>query len=103
MTINFTRINEACPIRGRVWEALLCGCLLFEETGSSAEEFFDPGIDYVAFSSVTDLAKKIMHYQQHPQAADEIARHGMTTAREEYSVEHYWKSVFQAVSAARQS
>jgi hypothetical protein len=103
MTINFTRMNNVSPIRGRVWEALLCGCLLFEEEGSSAEEFFEPGIDYVAFSSVRDLAEKIKHFQGHPQAAEDIARHGLTTARGKYSAQRYWKSVFEAVSVIRQS
>ncbi len=100
MTINFTRMNDISPIRGRVWEALLCGCLLFEEAGSSTEAFFAPGIDYVAFNGARDLAEKILHFQRHPQAADEIALHGMKTAREEYSAERYWSSVFQAALAA---
>lgn len=102
MTINFTRIVDAYPIRGRVWEALLSGCLLFEEAGSSAEEFFSPGMDYVSFCDVDDLAQKIRYFQEHPGEAEAIARHGMSVAREKYPPERYWKAVFEAVEESRQ-
>ena len=47
ISLGFTAVeipgrDSVYPVRGRVWESLLSGCLLFEEAHSSAECLFNP-------------------------------------------------------------
>lgn len=89
MTINFA----SDKLKSRVIEATLCGALLFEPAGSPAAVFFQPEVEYVPFTDVDDLERRIRYYLVHDDERVAIAERGWLAATTKYSARQVWMTI----------
>lgn len=79
----------------RIYESMLCGCLLMEKENKAIEKWFQPFIHYVPFSNENDLLNKINYYLQNEQARMEIVNNATEKMKNEYSSAKWWEKVFE--------
>ena len=89
--------NGMVQIKGRVFEAISCGAMLMEADNPETAKLFEPMVDYVPFTDETDLVEKVRYYLAHDSERKEIAARGHQKAKERYSGEMFWKTVFKRV------
>lgn len=91
-TINFCKaINTNTQIKGRVFEALFSGCLLFEEENLEITNWLIPFEHYIPFSSQHDLLEKIMFYQRNTYELKKIVENAHNFVRKNLSNERFWE------------
>jgi len=95
ISVNFPSKHEehVIQVKGRVFESLLCGCLLLERDNHLIKHWFEPMVHYVPFTSELDLLNKINYYLQHDDERKTIAKNGYNKMRECYSSKIWWESV----------
>lgn len=97
IALNFSRSPEPSAhlhqLKGRVFEAMACGCLLLESDNPITSEFFTPMVDYVPFYSENDLIEKIAFYRANPAVLQSIAKNGLEKYRRDYSNKAFWAKV----------
>lgn len=71
-------------INARVYEALSCGCLLFNENNATMKKTFKDKKHVVYFSSKNDLLKKLYFYQNNLDKAYKIAKNGNKLFRQNH-------------------
>jgi hypothetical protein len=94
ITLNFARSREAYQVKGRVFEATLCGSMLLEAANPETARLLTPMVDYVPFDSRQDLVEKARYYLAHDDERRAIAEHGQRTVATRYSNEVWWRTVF---------
>ena len=72
ITLNFSSGH----LKGRLTEAMFCGCLVVEPDTTKASDFFVPYQHYVPYSNVDDLFGKISYYLTHDKERTAIANAG---------------------------
>lgn len=87
--------NSIAQLKGRVFEVTLCGAMLLEADNSETAKWFEPMVDYVPFTDETDLVEKVKYYLAHDAERIEIAARGHQKAKELYTGEMFWKTVFR--------
>lgn len=97
MCINFSYSSRYHQFKGRILEALLCGCLLLESENDQASTMFEPMVDYVPYCSKEDLLDKIAYFQDHPDEMSAIAKRGMQKAQENYTGAKFWEALFREI------
>ncbi len=99
IALNFCRTARGGHVqcKGRVWEVVLCGAMLLESDNQETAKWLEPMVDYVPFSNEKDLVDKAKHYLAHPSERNAIAERGHCKARERYSGEMFWRTVFDKV------
>ena len=80
--------------KGRVAEALMCGCLLLEWANDETNSVLTPFRDFVPFDGPLDLRQKVRHYLTHDGERQRIAERGRQTALELLDGREFWKSLF---------
>jgi hypothetical protein len=94
ISINFSfSVGDTHQLKGRVFEVILCGALLFESENREIEKYFVPYEDYVPFSGKTDLVTKLRYYIEHPLDSRRIANSGKEKALKLYNETIFWKKV----------
>ncbi len=103
MTIDFVQFNgkEAEKINGRIFEATLCGAMLFSPERSDTATWFTPMVEFVPFSDDNDLHVKAHYYLSHPQELAKIAQAGHDKTLACYSGETFWRTVLHLAQAGR--
>lgn len=89
--------NLSAQFKGRVIEVTLCGAMLLETENPETAKWFEPMVDYVPFTDETDLVEKVRYYLAHDSERMEIAARGHQKAKERYTGEMFWKTVFRRV------
>jgi len=89
--------NLATQLKGRVFEITLCGAMLLESENSETAKWFEPMVEYVPFSDEKDLVEKVKYYLTHESERMDIAAKGHQKAKEMYTAERFWKTVFEWV------
>lgn len=58
-TLNFSRAHviDVAQVKSRVIEAMLFQCVLVTDEGSILEKFFEPGVDFLTYSSPEELLR----------------------------------------------
>ena len=77
------QIKEGVPMR--VYDVLACGGFLLTEYRPVLEEQFTVGRDLDVFRTPRELAEKAAYYLAHPEARQEIARHGRETVLQHHT------------------
>ncbi len=72
----------------RMFEALACGIPLVSAPWLDNEGLFEAGADYLTASSGADMTRQLMFVFNEPEAAAEIAGHGVRTIIERHTCAH---------------
>ena len=83
--------------KGRLFEGMLCGALVFETTKSVTSQYLSAGYDYVPYTTYGDLLDGLRYYLDHDDARQQIARQGLETAQQKYSARAIWSRLFEIV------
>lgn len=94
ITLSFHQSGERTTLKGRVFEATLCGAALAAPDCPELTRLFAPGRDFIAFSDLDDLARKIDHHLDDRELLARIAANGQRRARQ--LVGEFWPSVLAA-------
>ncbi|MBA7565010.1 hypothetical protein ES708_06680 [subsurface metagenome] len=101
IALNFCyHSNDRVQIKGRVFEATSCDAMLMEADNPETAKLFKPMVDYVPFIDERDLVEKVRYYLAHDSERMEIAARGHKKAKEKYTSEIFWKTVFRKVFGA---
>jgi hypothetical protein len=98
MTLNFSvSSGGVAQLKGRPFEATLCGAMLFEGHNymNWIERWFMPDVHFVYFYSEMDLKDKINYYLTHDDERIRIAQNGCRRATEYYNNVSWWRIVFR--------
>jgi len=95
ITVNFSQCQtgEGHQLKGRVLEAAAAGTLLLESENDTTSDFFEPGSEYVPFSSLDDLLAKITYYLGHRDEAATIAERARAKTQSRYGAKAFWREV----------
>jgi len=93
IVLNFSYSVHSHGLKGRVFEAMLCGAMLLESENPQTRCYFTPGKDYVSFDSEDDLVDKIKYFLEHDDERVEIAARGELKARQYYNHTEFWGQV----------
>jgi len=93
IVLNFNRTpgGTHLHLKGRVFEATLCGAMLLDSENPETPKWFEPMVEYVPFRGENDLVDKTRYYLAHDAERIEIAERGYRRAKERYSAEAFWK------------
>ncbi|MFC1989901.1 glycosyltransferase [Chloroflexota bacterium] len=89
--------NLAPQLKGRVFEATLCGAMLLESENPEIAAWFEPMVDYVPFRDEKDLVEKARYYLSHDSERIKIASRGYHKAKEKYTGKLFWETVLRRV------
>ncbi|NER01403.1 MAG: glycosyltransferase [Okeania sp. SIO3C4] len=100
ISLNFPRTGlpemGVFQLKGRVFEATLCGSLLLEEEENpETAKWFEPNVDYVTYKDETDLVEKVKYYLEHDDERIEIARRSYEKAKSKYTEFAFWQAIFE--------
>jgi hypothetical protein len=92
IALNFAKAGweGGAQVKGRVFEATLCGALLLEEDNIHIKRWFEPGREYVPFFDSDDLVEKTQFYLRHEEERERIARRGWEKARRYCNERRFW-------------
>lgn len=79
----------------RIYESMLCGCLLMEKANPVIERWFAPSIDYIPFSSEGELVDRAKYYLANNTEREKIVSSATKKMRENYSSKNWWKIVIE--------
>jgi len=102
IVLNFSYSVDFDQLKGRVFEALLCGAMLMENENAQIQCYFTPGEDYVSFNSKEDLVDKIQYYLEHEDERLEIAARGELKVRNFYNHTEFWKKVINKLKEVQE-
>jgi hypothetical protein len=88
-------------IKARVIEAALAGCLVLEKEGSPLQNWFEPGRDYLTWSDVDDVARKLWWVRGNELEASEIPKRMVGKLFTKYGVENFWRSVEERIGVLK--
>ena len=91
----WTGSGNAMHVKGRVNEAILGGCLLFETRSSPTALYLDPDEDYIEFSSPLEIAEE-MNKPNFESKALEMGAATRAKMLGEYGPERFWQRVMGA-------
>jgi spore maturation protein CgeB len=93
--INHKDIIYPYQIRGRVFESIGCGCLLFDQKNELLEKFFIEGEDYINYKNKHDLLKKIKYYlKNYKNIGQKIANNAHQKLNKKFSSFSVWSTIF---------
>lgn len=78
---------ESNPLAMRVFESTGMGVALVVNRDPHLNEFFRPDEEVVTYESAGEIASKLVHFQNHPDELDRIARAGQERCFREHSME----------------
>lgn len=96
LVVNFSLTpSNQHQVKGRVFEATLCGALLLEQENEETAKYFEPYKDYVPWTDKNDLISKIKYYLKNTAEMELIRKSGAKKANDHYSGRSYWERIFQ--------
>ena len=99
ITLNWCENSKFKQLKGRIFEAMLCGACLFESENEEIGRYFVAGEDYVPFKGQNSesLSHMLRGYTEEKDGIKEairIAANGHKKATELYNASNFWKTVF---------
>lgn len=82
-------------IKARIFEVPGAGGFLMTENAEGLDEFYEVGKEIVVFEGVSDLAKKITYFVEHPEERDHLAMAGFLRTRAEHVYEMRFEKLFE--------
>jgi hypothetical protein len=93
--INHKDIIYRYQLRGRVFEAITFGCLLFDQKNKLLEKFFTGGQHYISYKNKYDLLNKIKYYlENYKKTGIKIAERAHFKLNKEFSSIEFWSKIF---------
>ncbi len=92
--------DSARQLKGRVFEIVHCGALLFCDVNHHVQHHFTPGRDYVEYRDYEDLVAKLQHYVAHEDERAAIAAAGHRRATTYYNHDVFWRSLLARCGAS---
>jgi hypothetical protein len=97
ISLNFSHTrffkDSSSQMKGRIFESMLCGAMVIENTNEQTPVFFEPDQDMVFYTTHEDLLKKIEYYLENEDERLNIAKNGYTKCIEKYTLSQWWKIV----------
>lgn len=87
---------HARHVKGRVIEAALGGCALVDGLGPTSD-WFEPGVDYVAYDTAQSARAWINTLKDNPSRAQEMASRLRSRVLSEHSPQAFWGKVFAEI------
>jgi spore maturation protein CgeB len=95
IVLNWSGNRDKQQLKGRIFEATLCGAMLMESSNDEIVRYFAPYEEYVPFDSNTDdLVYKVSKYLKHEEDRLRVATAGYKRATKEYNAHRWWQKVF---------
>ena len=94
IALNFSLASTGPQVKGHVFEVTLCGAMLLESDNPETRRWFEPMVEYVPFAGEADLVEKARYYLEHHAERTAIAERGHQKARERYTGEKFWETLF---------
>jgi hypothetical protein len=92
-----TGSNARRHVKGRVVEAGLAGAVLVEPSDSPLGQWFETGVDYLAWGDLEEAAKWIRHILDNPSAGEAMAGRFHKKMVEQHSAKAFWEKVLWTV------
>ncbi len=97
--INFSNsLAQFWQIKGRVFEILASGSMLFEMNNPATESILISGYDYVTFDSTKSMVEKLRYYLEHDDERKKIAEQGLRTYNRYYTAQLFWDTIFARIN-----
>lgn len=91
-------------MKGRVFEALLSGNLLFENKNKLTSNFFVPGKHYIEYSDFSELKFLLKYHLEHFETVGyKIAMNGHLMASTKFTGSEYWKIILNELKNAKKN
>jgi HKD family nuclease len=84
--------------KGRIFEILACGGLLFESKNPATEQLLKPNEEYVDFNSPQELIDKIKFYTNNEEERLRIAENGWKIYHEKFHPRVFWGRIFERIN-----
>lgn len=94
VTLNFSMNHKWHQLKGRIFEAMLCGACLVESQNDEIKEYFTDGEDYISFKNTEGLLYTVRSLLDDRKFTEKIARSGQAKCEKLYNAENWWKRVF---------
>jgi hypothetical protein len=88
--LNFTWKGEEDVLVTRTWEILSSGVLLIQNKSEVLNDLLEPGVDYLEFSSNSDLLAILIDLKSNPDKIRTIAQAGKKKYEKLFSSEVFW-------------
>ena len=89
-------------VKARVIEAALAGSLVLEPEGSPTADWFEPGVDYLAYGSAEDVARKIDWVRDNASEAEVMALRLRGKIVADHSPAMFWGRVLERLGIGKQ-
>lgn len=95
ITLNWCENNKFKQLKGRVFEAMLCGACLFESENEEIKKYFIEGEDYIPFkaNNTETLLHMVRGMLNEPKEIARVAQNGHKKATELYNAYNFWKTI----------
>ena len=93
--LNFSMSVDKHQLKARVFETMLAGSLLLEERNEQTAYYFTEDVEYVAFSSQSELLEKIRYYLANENERSEIAQAGHRKVKRLFNGKQFWDKVLR--------
>lgn len=92
--------DSSRQLKGRVFEIVHCGALLFCDRNHHVSHYLRPGTDYVVYDGYEDLVHKARYFLEHEDERRAIARSGHLRVKTFCSHDLFWRSLLARVGAS---
>jgi hypothetical protein len=99
ISLSWTTSGTRATLKGRLFEASLCGSMVLESACKETERFFQPMRDYVPFFDHKDLLDKTRYYLTHENERQQIADNGKRRALALCNPANYWGTILNAIKS----
>jgi hypothetical protein len=94
ISLNFpSKPDGVIQTKGRIYESMLCGALLFERENDVIKNWFEPMIHYVPFNNEGDLLTKLNYFLHHEKERRLITQKANEKMKKDYSSKIWWETV----------
>lgn len=102
VTLHFLeRTPNVYSFTSSVWDAFAGGALVIAQVGVNHDpisDFFRPGIDYLPFTSLSELLVILETLQSHPNLIEDIAISGLDFMKQNYSASKLFNYLFNQIT-----
>lgn len=95
IVVNWDGNRNHTQLKGRIFEATLCGAMLLESSNDEVLRYYTPYEEFIPFDTAEDLVYKVQRYLKFDDERQRVALAGYRKATENYNAENWWKVVFE--------
>lgn len=81
-------------VKGRVVETALAGAVLVDQRGSPANQWFQPGVDYLEYDDAKHARQIVDHYAARPEEAQLMADRLRSKVLSQHGPRQFWGRIF---------